>query len=303
MKRTTIFLVPAAVALAAGLASVQPLQAKEISLPFKGLSLNGNLELADGKALSDAVVLMVHGTMAHNRMEIMATLQDLLKERQINSLAITLGLNQSGRRGMNDCARPHTHKHTDALDEIGAWLDWLQGRGAGKVTLLGHSRGGNQAAWFAAAGGQDALAGLVLVAPGSWTGDSQAVRYQERFGIDLPNLMAGARALIQSGRGGETFEVAGFLGCSDATVSAAAFVSYYGDGRYSDLLSALKAIEKPVLVIAGSEDTVVPGLSEKLKGMESETLRLFVIEDAGHFFRDLYAEDLADLIEEFMGEQ
>ncbi len=300
MRRATLTAFLAAVVVA-GLTYAPSLRAKEIVLTFKGMGLNGNLELADGKALKDGVVLMVHGTMAHNRMEIMATLQDLLKERRISTLAVTLSLNQSGRRGMNDCTRTHTHRHTDALDEIGAWLAWLKEQGAGRVTLLGHSRGGNQSAWFGAARGHDAVANLVLVAPGNWTGESQAAGYKTRFGVDLPPLLAKAGALVESGRGAETFKVVNFLGCSDATVSAAAFVSYYGAGEYSDLISALKAIKKPVLVVAGSEDTVVPGIPEKLAPIANPNLKVQVIEDADHFFLDLYADDLADVIEEFLG--
>ena len=52
---------------------------------------------------------------------------------------------------MYDCATPHTHRHADAVEEIGAWLGWLQSQGVAKVALLGHSRGGNQTARFAAA--------------------------------------------------------------------------------------------------------------------------------------------------------
>lgn len=50
---------------------------------------------------------------------------------------------------MYDCAKPHRHRLVDALDEIAAWVDWLKQRGASDIVLLGHSRGGNQAAWYA----------------------------------------------------------------------------------------------------------------------------------------------------------
>ena len=53
-----------------------PLQAKEVTQQFRGLTINANLELADGKTLEDGVVLILHGTMAHNRMEII----DLTRE-------------------------------------------------------------------------------------------------------------------------------------------------------------------------------------------------------------------------------
>ncbi len=47
-----------------------PSPAEEVTLQHKGLTLNANLMLAEDKTLSDGVLLVVHGTLAHNRMEI-----------------------------------------------------------------------------------------------------------------------------------------------------------------------------------------------------------------------------------------
>ncbi|MGI9383086.1 MAG: hypothetical protein ACR2PO_08015, partial [Methyloligellaceae bacterium] len=125
---------------------VSPVLAEEVSIEHKGLALLGSLEVADGASLAqDGAVLLVHGTLAHHRMEIMATLQALLKERGLNSLAITLSLGLDRRQGMYDCGLTHRHRHSGAQAEIAAWVAWLQARGAGAITLLGHSRGGNQA--------------------------------------------------------------------------------------------------------------------------------------------------------------
>ena len=81
------------------------------------------------------VLLMTHGTLAHNKMEIMATLQTLFAERGLSSLAISLSLGLDDRTGMYDCATPHRHRHADALGEIGAWLRWLKEQGAEPVSL------------------------------------------------------------------------------------------------------------------------------------------------------------------------
>ena len=45
-------------------------KAEEIKLKYAGLTLNANLVLADGKGLSDGAILITHGTLAHNRMEL-----------------------------------------------------------------------------------------------------------------------------------------------------------------------------------------------------------------------------------------
>jgi len=51
-----------------------------VKVPYGSLTLNANLNIADGKTLSNGVVLMLHGTLAHKDMEIMRALQDLLSD-------------------------------------------------------------------------------------------------------------------------------------------------------------------------------------------------------------------------------
>lgn len=122
--------------------------AQDVSLQYKGLTLNANLEKTSNWS-TGPVVLMTHGTLAHNKMEIMSTLQNLLKDQGVSSLAINLSLGLDNRQGFYDCTVPHSHKHEDAVNEIGLWLNWLQQQGVKQVVLLGHSRGGNQTAWYA----------------------------------------------------------------------------------------------------------------------------------------------------------
>ena len=55
-------------------------------------------------------------------------------------------------------------------------------------------------------------------------------------------------------------------------------------------------------MIAGSKDEIVPDIPERI-GPIAETqgnVALEVVEGADHFFRDLYAEDAADLIANFV---
>ena len=43
-------------------------EAKEVTLRHKGLTLNANLELVAGKTLADGVILITHGGLAHRDM-------------------------------------------------------------------------------------------------------------------------------------------------------------------------------------------------------------------------------------------
>jgi pimeloyl-ACP methyl ester carboxylesterase len=271
--------------------------AEEVKLAFGGLTLNGNVETTGAGWQSGPVVLMTHGTLAHGGMEIMQSLQAALKDRGVSSLSITLSLGLSDRRGMYECATPHVHRHTDAVDEIGAWLAWLQSQGVTKAALLGHSRGGNQTARFVAGRSDAPVTAVILVAPQTATAGYAAQEYENRYGKPLKEPLARAQALVAEGNGATLMESVDFLYCAKASVSAAAFVSYYAPDERMDTPALLPQIGTPVLVVAGSEDAVVKGLVEKVQPLaDGKRVQLKVVEGADHFFRDLYAEDVADAV-------
>ena len=61
----------------------------------------------------------------------------------------------------------------------------------------------------------------------------------------------------------------------------------------------LPAIRKPTIVFAGSEDKVNPPLEAKAAAVaDGDQVKLFVIDGADHFFRDLYADEIVEIIVE-----
>jgi len=276
--------------------------AEDVSLVHGGLTLNANLETVGADWKQGPVVLMTHGTLAHGRMEIMEGLQAALKDRGISSLSMTLSLGLDNRRGMYDCATPHTHKHTDAVDEIGAWLGWLHSKGVTKVALLGHSRGGNQTARFAATHPDAPVTGVILVAPQTWTEAYAAEDYQKRYGKELAPQLDRARRLDAEGKGGSLMEHVDFVYCPDSSATAAAFLSYYAPDPRMDTPHLIPEIKVPVLVIAGSADDVVTGLVERVQPLaDGKRVTLTVLDGADHFFRDLYADEIADAVQALLG--
>lgn len=275
--------------------------AGEVTLDHGDVTLNARLELADGKTIKDGVILMTHGTLAHNGMEIIQTLQDLLNENGLNTLAINLGLGISDRHGMYPCETLHTHKHTDAVDEIDAWVGWLKDQGATSIVLLGHSRGGNQAAWFTAERSDDAVKAAVLIAPQTWDEASEVTDYEARYSKPLAPQLEKAQALVKAGKGDTKLEHTDFIYCPDTEVTADSFAAYYTPDSRFDTPSLLSGIGVPVLVFSGTEDTVVAGLADKLSKLENaDRVEHVAIDGADHYFRDLYAEDLVDAIVDFL---
>jgi pimeloyl-ACP methyl ester carboxylesterase len=283
--------------------AVGTLQAREkISLKTKGLALNANLQLAKGKALSDGVVLLTHGTLAHNEMEIIANLQDLLSERGRNSLAINLSLGVDNRKSaMYDCPVPHRHHYLDAVDEISAWVDWLKSKGVTKISILGHSRGGAQSATYAAQQPDVTIKNVILIAPATWSQQRSKDNYQKRYNVELAPLLTRAEKLVSDGQGRQIMKDIGFLYCANISATASSFVSYYKPDPRRHTPNLLKDIKLPTLVIAGTRDKIVKGLAEAVKPLvDGQKLQLRVIDDAGHYFRDFAGEEVADAIDEFL---
>jgi predicted alpha/beta-hydrolase family hydrolase len=276
------------------------IQAQEVHIKHENKHLLANLEMADGKSIEDGIVLMTHGTTAHGRMEIMAGLQSVLKESGINSISITLSLNEDKRQGMYECSNTHRHKHSNAVKEIGLWLKWLKTKGATNVTLLGHSRGGNQTAWFAAQSNDPVVKHVVLIAPAYLPYELKKSDYQKNYQKDLDTVLQKANALVKSGKG-DTIMTVDFIYCKDAKVTAASFADYYNDNPNHNTPDLIKKIKVPVLIIAGSNDTSVKDVAKVYAPALKEGDKIVTVEGADHFFRDLYAYDIVDAMTAFMG--
>ena len=93
-----------------------------------------------------------------------------------------------------------------------------------------------------------------------------------------------------------------FIYCEQTSATAASFVSYHAADADMDTPSVIPAIKAPVLVIAGTEDSAVRNLPEKMEPVaDGERVQLLVMDGADHFFRDLYSEDIADAVAELLG--
>jgi pimeloyl-ACP methyl ester carboxylesterase len=274
--------------------------AEEVSLEYLGLDLTANLEMAPGKAFKDGAVLLVHDTQGHGRMELMAALQDGLRDQGISSLAITLGLGLDKRRGMFDCGLEQDHRHEDAIDEIAAWVRWLKDKGAQSVTIAGHGRGANQAALYAINKLDKNVKRLVLIAPLMQTPEKAESEYRARFGKPLRPELGKAEELVATEHGNHLMEVPGFLSCHRSQVTAGAFADYYGPNEKFKTTNLLQSIKIPVLLAAGDAD---PNLSDiqaaqgEFAGMKNVTMT--VVPGADQDFRDAGADELAKKIKEF----
>jgi len=283
--------------LAATMLFGAPAAAEEVTTRHRGLTLNANLEMAKDKGLEDGVVLIAHGMLAHNRMELIAALQRLLQDRGLSTLAINFGLGVDNRHGFFDCGRLHTHRWMDALDELDAWIGWLKTQGATEIALLGHSQGGAQVALYAADRNDPAVSAIVLLAPATFDRERVTAGYRQRHGTDLAPLLARALELLRSGRGETRIDRIGFLSCENATATASSIAGWYGPSPLRHTPNLLPRIRQRTLVVAAGADAIVPDLIDEVGPMDGQgEISVRIVEGADHFFLDLYAEEVADAV-------
>ena len=275
--------------------------ANEVTLPYKGLTLNASLDLADDKSLADGVILITHGGLAHRDMETIAYFRSLFKAQGYNTLAINLGLGVTNRHDMYDCKITHRHRHTDAADEIGAWVGWLQKQGVKKLALFGHSRGSSQTALYAAEQNNPLVKAVLLLAPDT-PESSNATSYQQRYNKPLDPILLKAQNLIKNGKSETVLKHTDFLYCADTSVTADSFVDYYLPSPRRNTVQLIKKIHAPTLIVIAGDDEVVVNNQQFATLTESKNLKRIEIESAGHFFRDLHADDAADAINAFLKE-
>ena len=257
-------------------------------------------------------VILLHGTLAHNRMEIIKTIATLLSEDYgYPVLTPNLSLNNKDRMGdsiqkstkgyatLTACDIDHTHKYSDALAELGVWVGYLKDQGFEKILVAGHSRGGRQVSAYLADEPLDpSIVGGVLIASGLSRNERNIENYKKDTGLDLRALLDQFSKLPPD----QFVDVPKFIYCDKPRVTAGAFISEYKDDpTHSAATNVAKISDIPVLVIGGSEDKVVPNIESDFESLsDQQNLMVEVIDGADHFFRDLYADDAATLIVELI---
>jgi len=284
----------ASVSIAAGRSN-----ANEVTLPYKGLTLNANLELAAGKTAADGVILITHAGLATRSMELYVYLQNLFKEKGYSTLAINLSQGLSNRHGMYDCKVMHRHLYANAAEEIGAWVGWLKNHDAKHVVLLGHSRGGAETALYAAERDNPLVKAVVLLAPDTRE-TNDAAAYQQHYKKPLAPVLNKAQKLVKEGKGSTVLKHTDFLYCPDTSVTADTFVSYYGPDPRLDTAYLIPKIRKPTLIVIAGSDEIVVNDKKFVPLADDNHVQIKVIDGAGHFFRDLYADDAVDAISAFL---
>ena len=279
--------------------------AEAVSHEYLGLTVVGNLELAPAKSLKgDGAVLLVHDSLAHHTDSTIAKLQSALLAKGQNSVAMSLSLGMNQRKSAFDCALEHDHRHGDASDEIVAWVEWLQAKGANRVSIVGHGRGATQAALSAAERQDMGISRLVLANPPQVAPLATGARYQQQFGQPLTPVLEQARKLVDDGEGDTLLNVPGFLTCTKARTTAAAFVDYYGGDNRQDITSLLPDLKQHTLVVVAGQEATAPEFEKTLSLFEVPGRLAFqTVTEADNGFSGVSGDQLAELVVKFVTAQ
>lgn len=301
--RTMICKLLIAIVGVVGFISPPPASADAISEEYRGLKLNAELRLASGKALEDGVVLMIPSPLGHHRMEIIVSVQDVLYEKGISTLAPSLSLGNDNRRWYIDCSKVIHFTSESIFDEIDFWIDWLRERGVNKITLLGHSASANYTTMYIARRPRPEVSGLILLAPATLAYGPQGIkRYENRFKVSLSEVLARADRYIAEGKGAVPMaEPTDYYFCPAAKVTADAFVSKYRDMGSQDFPTLWGTMSTPTLLVIGTGDKRSPQIvDEAQRAMDHGRVNVVTIENGGHFFKGLYTDKVVEAMVNFI---
>ncbi len=275
----------------------------EVVLPFRGIKLLGNLEIAPKRSIQDGVIVMLHDSLLTHNHDTMNLLQTQLAEKGYNTLAITLSLSFTNRTSNLTCADSQLHKHTDALYELRAWHEWLINHRAGPLVLLGHGRGANQAVWYS----MDALndfrkndiVGLITLAPMSFYPETISQGFSQQYGLDLADEYDWIEKSVGMVRDHA------FLNCESTNFHSTSFTSYYQNDVRKHTPWLLSKSVIPSLVLLAQKDEIEPSLAhEMLNNPNRQTIwensLILGIPNANHDFQDDALKQVVFTIDKFM---
>ncbi len=222
-------------------------------------------------------------------------LANSLLDHNIDSLTVNLSYGIDNRD--NDflpCDIENEHLKSKSIKELELWFDLLQSKGYKNIYLIGHSRGGlNMIQFFEELGvlEKNQIESIFLIAPVSDNYLDIKEHYKRKNNIDMDILLDNS----------DEWLTVDFLNCTNSKVLKKSFLDYFDisdeqSGMKGSLLGNLLKTDARVFVITGSQDVIVPKTHERVQALGKENVELIIADDADHFFRDFYFDDLMDVI-------
>ena len=263
-----------------------------------GNKLNANYINNDS---SKTIVVILHGTRGHKKLELIQTLSERFSDSNIDTLSMNLSYGITNR---NDdflpCNIIHDHLSSHSISEIKLWFNFIKQKNKyEKIILLGHSRGGLNMAQFYSSLSDDnkeIISNVIMLAPIS----DEYLDIIERIKND---------SLIQKIKNNSIDDdqviKIDFMSCNNAEVKYLTYKDYThinntDIGSRGSLIGLLNSFSVRTLIVTASDDDITPNTYERVSSINNRYINVVQIDDADHFFRDLYFDDMFDTILEFI---
>ena len=261
-----------------------------------GLVLNADLK---SNSQSDTIFILVHGTRGYKDMEIIKSLSQKIYDYGYSSLSINLSYDIDNRASeFLSCDRVHTHNEHTSIDEIVSWYRYLENQDYKNIYFIGHSRGAfNVIQAMAIINNKNIKAYLLAPVIDTYLGTKNY--YDQEHNLPYETLINNKDEFIISDR----YPSINFLFCENARVSSSTFRSYLDLSKNQTLypftfsiVDLLKDTNSMVTIFSGTDDEILLDSYKKLNQINQPNISHIIIDEADHFFRDIYLDDVIDII-------
>ena len=270
---------------------------KQVTISSKSnIKLNGELSSSNQNT---SAFLIVHGTRGHKGMEIIKTLSSRLHEEGYTVLSINISYGFHNRKDeFLSCNIKHNHNEHESVGEIIAWYNYLVSKGYNKINFIGHSRGGFNIMQALSIINNKEINSFLL-APFIDTYIGTKTYYEEELGIPYELIIKSPDNYYLADR----YKPINFLFCENVNVSSQTFGSYLNYSRNKldypftfNILDLINESTFPVTIFSGTDDEITMDNYKIYKKIKKSNVKAITLEGGGHFFRDLYLEDVIDII-------
>ena len=261
-----------------------------------GIRLNANLSQ---NLQNDSVYMIVHGTRGFKTMEIIKSLEEkiILNGHDVLSVNLSYGVTNRDDSFLS-CDIKHTHNEHESVTEIISWYQYLLSKNYRKIIFVGHSRGGFNIVQASALIGNKDIE-LHLLAPIVDTYKGTRDYYMSEHNLPYDQIIQNNDEYMIS----EKYPPINFLFCENAQVSSSTFRSYLdfteNRSKYPFTFSIFKLLSESnskVSIYSGSADEILLDSYKRFESLNKENIKHYVIDDGDHFFRDIYLDDVIDLM-------
>ena len=261
-----------------------------------GIILNASLS---ENSKNDSVYMIVHGTRGFKTMEIIKSLKEkiLIKGHDVLTINLSYGITNRNDSFL-PCDIKHTHNEYESVREIIDWYQYLLNKNYKKITLVGHSRGGFNIIQAAELINNNDIE-LHALAPIIDTYKGTRDYYMKEHNLPYDKVIHSSDEYIIS----EKYPPINFLFCENAQVSSSTFRSYLDFSRKKskypftfNILELLNMSNNKIAIYSGTADEILLDSYKMIESVDKKNVSHYIVDDGDHFFRDIYLDDVIDLM-------